>query len=277
MPRTRYKSIMFKGMKVGVLIGALQLAVSLAMAQTNAPKAMAPSKAAASASATAQIIPGSDAEAADHVSVEKHTKPILDALKLEDASMRASVRDVLVGHLGALRAWHEKNDAQLKNLWGQFGKARAGAKDETKADAILSQIDAVYASFKPEHEQFVSELAKFLTPEQLEKVKDMLTVNKVKITYDAYGQIFHGLTEEQKAFILKNLKAAREEAIDAASMMEKSAFFKKYKIKIEAYLTAQGYDVKQAYKDFVAKQKAEIEAKKAGTYAAPKPVGPDKQ
>ena len=41
-------------------------------------------------------------------------------------------------------------------------------------------------------------------------------------------------------------------------MPEKSAFFKKYKIKIEAYLTAQGYDVKQSYKDFVAKQKAEL-------------------
>jgi Protein of unknown function (DUF3826) len=41
-------------------------------------------------------------------------------------------------------------------------------------------------------------------------------------------EIFHGLTGAQKAVILKNLKAAREEAIDAGSMTEKSAFFKKY-------------------------------------------------
>ena len=41
-------------------------------------------------------------------------------------------------------------------------------------------------------------------------------------------------------------------------MTEKSAFFKKYKIVIEDdYLTGQGYDPKQARKDFAAKQKAD--------------------
>jgi hypothetical protein len=55
---------------------------------------------------------------------------------------------------------------------------------------------------------------------------------------------------------LKDLQAAREEAIDAGSMAEKSAFFKKYKIIIEEnYLTSQGYNPKQARKDFAAKQK----------------------
>ena len=57
--------------------------------------------------------------------------------------------------------------------------------------------------------------------------------------------------------VLQNLKAAREEAIDCEAVTEKSAFFKKYKIKIEdEYLTAQGYDPKQARKDFAASQKA---------------------
>ena len=51
-------------------------------------------------------------------------------------------------------------------------------------------------------------------------------------------------------------------------MNEKSAFFKKYKIRIEAYLNAHGFDVKQSYKDFVAKQKAEKDAKKAAAPAA---------
>jgi len=122
----------------------------------------------------------------------------------------------------------------------------------------------VYATLQPEHEQFLAHLATVLTPEQVEKVKNVLTINKVEITFHAYGQIFHGLTDAQKDFLLKNLKAAREEAIDAGAMTEKSLFFKKYKIKIEAYLTAQGYDVKQAYRDFVAKQKAAADAADAG-------------
>ena len=83
-----------------------------------------------------------------------------------------------------------------------------------------------------------------------------LTVNKVKFTYDVYLQIFPTLTDEQKAVVLKDLQTAREQAIDAGSMAEKSAFFKKYKIIIEEnYLPTQGYDPKQARKDFAAKQK----------------------
>lgn len=96
-----------------------------------------------------------------------------------------------------------------------------------------------------------------LSPEQIETVEDVFTVNKVKVTYNVYLEIFPTLTAEQKAVVLKDLKDAREQAVDAGAMTEKSAFFKKYKIVIEEdYLTAQGYDPKQARKDFAAKQKA---------------------
>jgi len=194
-------------------------------------------------------------DAREQASLDKHIKPILAALHLSDPAKETQVHDILADHLKALNAWHAQNDAQLKSLWNEFNKAR-GKKDDAAADATLAKIDDVYAALKPGHAQFLAALSAVLTPEQVETVKDVLTINKVKITFNAYGQIFHGLTDEQKAFILQNLKAAREEAIDAGAMTEKSAFFKKYKIKIEAYLTAQGYDVKQSYKDFVAKQKA---------------------
>ncbi len=193
---------------------------------------------------------------------EKHAKPILDDLKLDDAAKEAKLKGILAAHFKALNAWHAQNDAQIKTLWGEFDKARS-QRSETNWDAALAKIDGVYASFKPEHEKFLAELSTILTPEQIETVKDTMTVNKVKVTFHAYGEIFHGLTDEHKAFILKNLKAAREEAMDAGTMTEKSAFFKKYKITIEAYLNAHGFDVKQAYKDFIAKQKAEEAAKKA--------------
>ena len=203
---------------------------------------------------------------------EKHEKPILDALNLNNPEKETKVRGILAAQFKALNAWHAENDSQIKALWTEFNQARS-QQNETNADAALVKLDGVYASFKPQHDKFLSELSSVLTPEQVESVKDSLTINKVKVTFNAYGEIFHGLTAEQNAFILKNLKAAREEAIDAGPMTEKSAFFKKYKIKIEAYLTAQGYDVKQSYKDFVAKQKAEIAAKKAATT----PAADDKQ
>ncbi|HXT12190.1 MAG TPA: DUF3826 domain-containing protein [Candidatus Angelobacter sp.] len=199
--------------------------------------------------------------------IEKHTRPVLKALKLDDAAKEAKVRDIVWDYTKALDAWHQQNDAQIKALWKDFNQARS-KKNEAIANLALEKIDGVYASFRPEHDRFLSELGTVLTPEQVETVKDVLTVKKVEVTYNAYQQIFHGLTDAQKAFILKNLKAAREEAINAGSMNEKSAFFKKYKIKIEAYLTSQGYDVKQSYRDFVAKQKAEAAAKKAAKAAA---------
>ena len=192
---------------------------------------------------------------------EKHAGEIMAALKLEDAAKAAKVHDILVAQFAAWKAWHAQNDARLKELWAAYGKAR-GTKNQTNIDNAMAKIDAVYATFKPQHDEFQARLSTLLTPEQIETVEDVLTINKVKITYHAYGEIFPGLTDEQKAFILKKLKAARTEAIDAGSMTEKSAFFKKYKDQIEAYLTAQGYDVKQSYKTFVAKQKAEQAAKK---------------
>jgi Spy/CpxP family protein refolding chaperone len=196
----------------------------------------------------------------EQATLEKHIKPVLTALNLNDADKEAKVRAIMTAQLTALNTWHAQNDSQIKSLWNAFNKAR-GKQNEADADAALAKLDTVYASFKPQHAKFISDLSAVLTPAQVESVEDTLTINKVHITYNAYQQIFHGLTPEQNAFILKNLEAAREEAIDAGAMTEKSAFFKKYKIKIEAYLTAQGYDVKQSYKDFVAKQKAEMAAK----------------
>lgn len=233
------------------IIGIAALAGIIVFSPTGAP-----------AQTNAATAPEMSAAEREKATLDKHINPILATLRLADAAKEAQVRDILAAQIKALNTWHAANDAQIKPLWNEFNKAR-GKQDETNAEAALAKIDAVYATFQPQHEKFIADLSSVLSPAQIETVKDVLTINKVKITFSAYGEIFHGLTDEQKAFILKNLKAAREQAIDAAVMPEKSLFFKKYKIKIEAYLTAQGYDVKQAYRDFVAKQKAQAGTKSA--------------
>src|SRR5207248_8891696 len=108
----------------------------------------------------------------------------------------------------------------------------------------------------------LSKLSAELAPHQVETVKDKMTYNKVKVTYDAYCQFVPTLNDEQKAKILDLLKEAREEAIDAGSAEEKSAIFKKYKGKINIYLSAQGHDVNKAYKDWGARQKAATQPEK---------------
>ena len=55
--------------------------------------------------------------------------------------------------------------------------------------------------------------------------------------------------------LVTHLDRQVEEAMDAGSANEKSAVFKRYKGKINNYLSAEGHDVKQAYKDWGEKQK----------------------
>jgi hypothetical protein len=90
----------------------------------------------------------------------------------------------------------------------------------------------------------------------------------VKVTYDAYLQIVPNLTDDDKTQIMSLLKDAREEAMDGVNTKEKDAIFKKYKGKINNYLSAKGHDVGQAYKDFGEKQK-EAKAGKAAPVADP--------
>jgi len=216
----------------------------------------------APAAPPAAAAPALTVEQKNQAGYEKHTKEVTDALKLDDAAKAAKVHDIMAAQFAAWKAWHTKNDAQLKDLWAEWNKAR-NTKNQTNIDNAVAAIDAAYATLKPQHAEFIAKLAAVLTPAQIETVEDTLTINKVRITFNAYGEIFPGLKDEQKAFILKKLKAAREEAIDAGDMKEKSSFFKMYKDQIEAYLTSQGYDVKQSYKDFGAKQKAAAAAKKS--------------
>src|SRR5438309_9114254 len=126
-------------------------------------------------------------------------------------------------------------------------------------------VSQVKGSLKTLHDQFLARLAEPLSPEQVETVKDQMTYNKVRVTFDAYCEIVPGLTGPEKARILELLKEAREEAMDAGSADEKSAVFKKFKGKINNYLSAQGHDVAQAYRDWGQKQKAK------GAKAGPPP------
>ncbi len=186
---------------------------------------------------------------------DKTTRRILDDLKLDDAHAIARLREICATHFPALAAWHRENDPHLKTLWSDFDQARA-AKNPSAADAALDRIAALYATFQAQHDAFLAQLATVLTPAQVERVQDVLTIDKVKVTYHAYEEIFPILTDAQKAVVLAELKAARAEAIDAGPMTEKSAFFKKHKILIEErYFPTQGIDAQKFRREFAARTK----------------------
>src|SRR5439155_20003909 len=114
------------------------------------------------------------------------------------------VHDTIITQYRSLRAWHGANDPRLKSLNQDFGKA---AKDAQSG--IQAQVNEVQTSLKALHEQFIAKLAADLAPELVETVKDKMTYNKVKVTYDGYCEIVPNLTREDKAHILELLKEAR--------------------------------------------------------------------
>lgn len=105
------------------------------------------------------------------------------------------------------------------------------------------------------HARFIAGLQADLTPEQIETVKDRLTINKLPITFKVYHQIIPDLKPQDDAKILAWLEEAREQSLDEKNVDEMTPIFKKYKTEIQHYLESQGYDWDKSYRAFVAAQK----------------------
>ena len=93
------------------------------------------------------------------------------------------------------------------------------------------------------HFAFDANLARYLKPHEIERVKDVMTYNVVRVTYDAQLDMIPTLTDEEKQQILIWLKEARELAIDAESSKKKHEVFGRYKGRINNYLSRRGYDL----------------------------------
>ncbi len=178
--------------------------------------------------------------------LEKRAAEILAQLKITDAAKSAAVHDAVISQYRALRDWQAEHQAKLKEL------ARAKGED---AKAEAEKIMATRAAL---HGQFFGKLSALLDAEQIETVKDKLTYNKVKVTYNAYCAAYPDLNEEEKAKILGILKEARELAVDGTSAEEKTAIFGKYKGRINNYLGKQGHGSKPKKTDDKAKTDAKI-------------------
>ena len=111
---------------------------------------------------------------------------------------------------------------------------------KTNKDLAEAQCDSkLYRS----HYGFIADLSIYLNQNQIDKVKDVMTYNVVKVTYDAQCEMIPSLSDEEKKQIMAWLIEARELAIDAESSNKKHEVFGKYKGRINNYLSARGYDL----------------------------------
>ena len=106
------------------------------------------------------------------------------------------------------------------------------------------------------HYGFLADLSMYLNPQEIDKVKDVMTFDVVRVTYEAQCDMIPTLKEEEKRQIMAWLIEARELAIDAESSKKKHEVFGKYKGRINNYLTKRGYDLTKEREEWYKRVKA---------------------
>lgn len=147
-----------------------------------------------------------------------------DALSITWTPMGENVRNIVANRYFKLNDIYAERDSLRKT-----NKPLAEATADSK----------LYRS----HFGFDADLSMYLKPHEVTKVKDVMTFDVVHVTYKAYCDMIPSLTQEEKAQIMTWLIEARELAVDAESSNKKHETFKKYKGRINNYLSKRGYDI----------------------------------
>lgn len=209
-----------------------------------------------SVAATAPCLAQTDPAAGPNAQQEQKAAEWVGALHLKDTSRNADLRELIAGHLKAVRDWHNSHSYTL---------VPAGMNPETGRP--LSKLDRqmIIDSSMPDsvHTAFMHGLHSMLDKEQADQILDDITIGKVAFTMKGYEAIVPDLTAEEKTAIRGFLEQAREMAIDYKNMKEISAVFEIYKTKCEQYLNSHGRNWHSLYKAYYNKMKAEKAAKKA--------------
>lgn len=173
---------------------------------------------------------------------------VTDALNITGTDKGEQVRNIVANRYFILNDIYEERDSLKK-----VASSLAGDDKKLAQNFAESQKDQkLYRS----HAGFISDLSLFLDDAQIETVKDVMTYNVVKVTYDAQCDMIPTLKDEEKKQILAWLKEAREYAIDAESSKKKHETFGKYKGRINNYLSKRGYNLQKEREEWAKRVKA---------------------
>lgn len=183
-------------------------------------------------------------------SLEKKAMDWVASLNMEDDKKAGFAVTTIYNHLRKVRDWHNEHPYSTvpEGINPVTGKSLSKLDREMIADSAMP---------KEVHEKLMKDLCRVLTEEQVEQILDKYTVGKVAFTLKGYQAIVPDMTEEETAFVLEQLKLAREQAIDYKNMKQISAIFEIYKTKCEQYFNEHGRNWRQMFKDYVNKRKAE--------------------
>ncbi|CCY82055.1 uncharacterized protein BN473_02340 [Prevotella sp. CAG:1185] len=181
-------------------------------------------------------------------SILGRAKKVTDALNITGTDKGEQVRNIVANRYFTLNDIYAERDSIKKSASTLTGNE----KKLTQEFAESQKDQQLYRS----HAGFIADLSLFLDDNQIETVKDVMTYNVVKVTYDAQCDMIPTLKEEEKAQILAWLKEAREYAIDAESSKKKHEVFGKYKGRINNYLSKRGYNLQKEREEWAKRVKA---------------------
>ena len=187
--------------------------------------------------------------------ITERADKIVINLGVPDQKKAEKVRDIIRDQYSSLNDIYTIRDSKAKEI-----KAKLEGKKVERDSALAKQNRGVMESLAKLHNKYISKLSAYLTPDQVNLVKNGMTYNVLPITYKAYQEEILTLTEEQKKQILVWLTEAREYAMDAESSDKKHAWFGKYKGRINNYLSAAGYDLKKEGIEWEKRRKAKAQA-----------------
>ena len=185
--------------------------------------------------------------------LDKKANDWTGSLQLIDTAKAQKVHNAILTHLTAVRDWHNSHPFTLTP--GGINPATGNKLSDMDRQIIV-------CSTKPSsiHTNLMTALKAELDSAQTETILDKYTIGKVAFTLKGYQVIVPDLTAKEETEILKNLKQAREQAIDYKGIKEVSAIFEIYKTKCEQYLNSNGRNWHQLFKAYVDKVKAQKEA-----------------
>ena len=196
-----------------------------------------------------------DAKINSDIDLEKRAQSFVDSLKLNDKEKETRVYAVIRTHMRAVRDWHNEHP---------HTEVPAGINPRTGEKLTDVHRDVIACSAKPKsvHENLMNGLRKDLTEDQIDKILDLYTIGKYHFTLKGFKAIVPDMTEKEEAYVVQQLKLAREQAVDYKTMKgEISAIFEIYKDNIERYFNENGRNWRVMYKTYTDKLKAEKKAK----------------
>ncbi len=169
----------------------------------------------------------------------QRSEKIVATLNLSDPTLETRIATVIADQYEALAVIHARRDEKI-------AAAKALSDQASRTAAVAAARDEASAAQTPLRQAYLGRLAKDLSPEQIDKIKDGMTYGVVPLTFRVYQEMLPNLTAEQKQQIHAWLVEARDHAMDASTSEEKHGWFGKYKGRINNYLAAAGIDMKEA-------------------------------